>query len=115
MTKLEYEKFREHILEFYENPKELRDEITHYQVVIPEAGGSLYNAVDTMCQYGCFEVYYHDVLEVLKNVYGDDYDDSKYVTKDGNLRYKNNEVYCWTIYKAKLAKTIEMMYKKGDL
>lgn len=115
MTKLEYEKFKEHVLGFFESPEELRDEITHYQVTIPEAGGSLFNAVDTMCQYGCFDIYFSDCLETLKDVYGDDFDESKYLTKDGQWRYKNNEAYVWTVYKAKVARTIYEMYKKGEL
>lgn len=116
MRKLEYEKFKEHILEYYESPKELLKEIRHYQATIPEAsGGTIFIAIDAMCQYGCFDVYYRQVLDTLKDVYGDEYDESKYLTKNGEIRFKNNAAYCWTVYKAKIARTIYEMYKKGEL
>ena len=113
MRKLEYEKFKEHVLSFYESPKELSDEIAHYKTALNI--NSLFNAIDTMCQYGCFEIYYADILDDFKKVYGDEYDESKYLTKKGEVRFKNNEAYCWTIYKAKVARTIYEMYKKGEL
>ena len=115
MRKLEYEKFKEHILEYYETPEELSNEISHYQATIPEASENIFKAADVMCQYGCFDVYYSQVLETLREVYGDEYNGDKYITKGGEIRFKNNEAYCWTIYKAKIARTIYEMYKKGEL
>ena len=79
------------------------------------AEGNIYQAADTMCQYGCFDVYFNDCLETLKEVYGDNFDESKYITKDGQWRYKNNEAYVWVVYKAKIDRTIYEMYKKGEL
>lgn len=115
MTKLEYEKFKEHVLGFYESPKELKEEVEHYKNDLYECGGTVFGAVEKMCQYGCFDVYHSDCLETLKEVYGDDFDESKYLTKDGAWRYKNNEAYVWTVYKAKVARAIYEMYKKGEL
>lgn len=112
MTKLEYEKFKEHILEHFDDAKTFKEELDCY---IKEAKGNIYQAAYIMCQYGCFDIYYNDCLETLKDVYGDDFDESKYITKDEAWRYKNNEAYIWTVYKAKIARAIDMMYKKGEL
>lgn len=113
MTNIEYRKFKAHIYMHFD-PKELKDEIEHYKT-LPKTYGLTWNAVYTMCQYGRFDIYYDEVMETLKEVYGDKFDKSKYLTKDGSYRFKNNEAYCWSVYKAKLAKTIEIMEKKGEL
>ena len=115
MTNIEYRKFRQHILDHMDGSlKKLKDTIRNYKG-LRESNGTLWGTVDTMCQFGVFDVYYEDVMETLKNVYGDKFDESKYLTKDRqSYRFKNNEAYCWTVYKAKLAKTIEIMEKKGD-
>lgn len=114
MKSIEYRKFREHILDHMESVERLKEELDRY-LLLPESNGTLWGAVDTMCQYGLFDVYYDQVLDTLKEVYGDEFDESKYLTKDRQWRWKNNEAYIWTVYKAKIAKTIEMMYKKGEL
>lgn len=113
MTNTEYRKFREHILDHMELD-DLKDNLKRYKERY-EANGTLWGAVETMCQDGCFDVYYGQVLDTLKDVYGEKYDESKYLTKDGDIRFKNNTAYCWTIYKAKLAKTIENMEKNGEI
>ena len=114
MRKLEYEKFKEHILG-YMTKEELKEEVEHYKKDLYECGGTIFGAASTMCQYGCFDVYYEDCFETLKDIYGDDFNESIYKTKDGDWRWKNNETYCWTVYKAKIARTIYEMYKKGEL
>ena len=48
-------------------------------------------------------------------IYGDDFKESVYFTKNGDYREKNNETYCWTVYKNKICRTIETMIKKGEL
>lgn len=113
MTNIEYRKFRQHILDHMELD-ELKDNLERYKKRY-EANGTLWGAVETMCQDGCFDVYYSQVLETLFEVYGKNYDESKYLTKTGDLRWKNGTAYCWTVYKAKLAKTIEIMEKKGEI
>ena len=114
MTNTEYRKFRQHILDHMETVENLGNELDRYKTTIPEAN-TTWNAAQVMCQYGIFDVYYDDVMETLRDVYGDKFDESKYLTKDGQYRFKNNEAYCWTVYKAKLAKTIEIMEKKGEI
>lgn len=68
-----------------------------------------------MVQDGCFDCYYDSVIDTLKTVYGDDFKEDVYFTKDGSYRWKNDECYCWTVYKHKVALTIETMEKKGLL
>lgn len=115
MTNIEYRKYRQHILDHMDGSLEkLKNTIKDYKE-LRESNGTLWGAVDTMCQWGLFDVYYSDVLDTLKDVYGDKFDESKYITKDRQWRFKNNEAYCWTVYKAKIAKTIETMFKKGEL
>jgi len=115
MTNIEYRKYRQHILDHLDGGlEELKDTIKTYKK-LRESNGTLWGAVDTMCQYGEFDVYYSQVLETLFEVYGKDYDESKYLTKTGEIRWKNGEAYCWTVYKAKIARTIEIMIKKGEI
>lgn len=114
MKNTEYRKFKEHILDHMESVEKLSSTIEDYKT-LPESEGNFWKTIDTMCQYGLFDVYYDQCLETLKEVYGDEFDESKYITKDRQWRWKNNEAYIWTIYKAKIAKTIETMIKKGEL
>ena len=115
MTNTEYRKFYNHVLEYFDgNIEKLKDTIKIYKE-LPESEGIFWKTIDTMCQYGLFDVYYSQCLETLKYIYGEDFDKSRYITKDGGWKFKNNEAYIWTIYKAKIAKTIEMMYKKGEI
>lgn len=115
MKNIEYRKFREHILDHMDGGiEELKKTIEDYKE-LRESNGTLWGAVDTMCQYGLFDVYYDQVLDTLKEVYGDEFDESKYITKDRQWRWKNNDAYIWTAYKAKIAKTIEIMIKKGEI
>lgn len=113
MRTVEYNNFKSHILD-YMDKQELADTLAHYKT-LRESNGTLWGTVDTMCQYGLFDVYYDQVLDTLKEVYGDKFDESKYITKNRQWRWKNNEAYIWTVYKAKIAKTIETMVKKGEL
>ena len=105
MTNIEYRKYRQHILDHMDGSlKKLKTRIKDY-IILPESNGTLWGAIDTMCQFGLFDVYYDQVLETLKDIYGSAFDESKYITKDRQYRYKNNEAYCWTVYKAKIART----------
>ena len=116
MKNIEFRKFREHILSYYEEGiKALEEDISRYKVCIPESGGTTWGAVNTMCQWGVFDVYYSQCFGTLAEVYGDEFDESKYLTKDRQWRYRNGECYVWTVYKDKICRTIEMMVKKGEL
>lgn len=109
----EFNAFKKHILE-YMTTEELAENIKHYKT-LRESNGTTWGAVQTMAQFGCFAVYYSQVLEALAEIYGEDFDESRYYTKSGELRFKGGECYAWTIYKAKIAKACEMMEKKGEL
>lgn len=114
MRTAEYRKFKAHIY-CHMDPQELKDNIKQYKK-LPESNGTTWGAVDTMCQYGLFDVYYDQVMDTLKYIYGDKFDENKYLTKDRQgYRFKNNEAYCWTVYKAKIAKTILMMEERGEI
>lgn len=115
MKKAEFEKYRKHILDYMDGDTHKLAKTIEIYKDLRESHGTLWGAVDTMCQYGLFDVYYNDCLETLKWVYGDEFDESKYITKEGEWRWKNNECYVWAIYKAKIAKAIEMMGKNGEL
>jgi len=115
MTNTEYRKYRQHILDYMDDDlKKLKSKLEDYKT-LPESGGTLRGAIDTMCQYGIFDVYYDQCLETLKEIYGDEFDESRYITKGRQWRFKGREAYIWTIYKAKITKTIELMYKKQIL
>lgn len=113
MTNIEYRKFKAHIY-MYLDPQELKDTIKTYKG-LRESNGTLWGAVNTMCQWGVFNCYHDQCLDTLKEVYGDEFDESRYLTKKGDWRWKNNEAYVWTVYKAKICKAIEMMIKKGEI
>ena len=115
MTNTEYRKYRQHILDHMDGSLEkLKNAIKDYKE-LRKSNNTLWGAVDIMCQYGLFDVYYSDVLGTLKNIYGDKYDESKYLTKNGDIRWKNGEAYCWKVYKAKIAKAIEIMLREGEV
>lgn len=112
MKIVEYNKFVDHILgRMNDNPEKLKRTVEDY-LELRESKGTLWGAVDTMCQYGLFDCYYSQCLNTLKEVYGDEFDESKYITKDGQWRWRNGDAYIWTVYKSKICKTIEMMKEK---
>lgn len=115
MTNIEYRKYREHILDHMDNDLEkLKSEVKRFKE-LPESNNTIWGAVDTMCQYGVFDVYYSDVLETLEDIYGSEFDKTKYIKKDGGLKTKNGETYCWKVYKAKISRAIEIMEKNGEI
>ena len=113
MTNTEYRRFKAHIYN-YLDPKELKDTLKTYKK-LRESNGTTWGAAQTMVQRGVFDCCHSSVMDTLRYVYGDDFKESVYLTKDGEYREKNNETYCWTVYKAKIARTIEIMEKKGEI
>ena len=112
MRTAEYNKFKSHILEYME-AEDIREQIKQYKA--HRNCATTWQAGEQMAQDGCFACYYSQVLAELKDIYGEDYKAETYETKSGDLRWKNGEAYCWTIYKAKIARTIETMERKGEL
>lgn len=107
----EYNKFKSHILDSM-SVEDIKSTLESYGKCYKL--GSTYLRAKQMAQDGCFACYYDSVIEVLKDVYGDDFKESTYFTKDGDYRWKNDECYCWTVYKHKVALTIETMERKGE-
>ena len=110
MKLAEYEKFKSHILDSMSS-EDIKSTLQSYSKI--RGLDTTYLRAKQMAQDGCWECYYDGVIEVLKDVYGDDFKEDVYFTKDGSYRWKNDECYCWTVYKHKVALTIETMEKKG--
>lgn len=112
MKLAEYEKYKDHILE-YMKIEDLKADLESYS---KQRGlDTTYLRAKQMVQDGFFECYYQGVMEALEGIYGDDFKRETYENKDGYLKWKNDECYCWTVYKHKVALTIETMEKKGLL
>lgn len=78
-------------------------------------GDSNYQKAVRWVEGGGAAVYYDDVYEDLKSIYGEKFKESTYKTKSGDWKYKDGEPYVWTIYKAKLAKAIaDELDKEGN-
>lgn len=65
-------------------------------------------------QAGALACYYSTCDEELREVYGDDFKESVYYTKDGDYRWKNGEAYIWTVYKWKMGQAIEKLIKEWE-
>lgn len=112
MKLAEYEKFKEHIL----GSMDIEDLKANLEIIAKICVcDSTYQRAKQLVQDGAFECYYDGVIDVLKTVYGDDFKEDVYFTKSGDYRFKNGECYAWTVYKHKVALTIETMEKKGLL
>ena len=68
---------------------------------------------EELCQGGCFAVYYDDVEEEMRRIYGADYDGARYRRKDGGWKQRNGEAYIWGIYKRMIARGIEKLARDG--
>ena len=112
MRTAEYNKFKSHILDYME-AESIRKQIKQYKAHGKCA--TTWEAGQQMAQDGFFACYYSQVLNEFKNIYGEEYKPEIYETKSGDLRWKNGEAYCWTVYKAKIARTLETMERKGEL
>ena len=56
---------------------------------------------------GGLAIYYYEIEEDLRAVYGDDFERDVYFTKTGELLTKGGEVYIWTVYKWKFGAVID--------
>lgn len=112
MKKVEYEKFEKLVLDSI-SKEDLKSTLETYGKM--RGLDTTYLRAKQMVQDGCFDCYYSQVIDDLQWVYGDDFKEDVYFTKDGELRWKNDECYCWTVYEHKIALTIETMEKKGLL
>lgn len=109
MKKIEFENYKKHLLG-YMTEQEIVDQAKEYLKI--KSNLTYYHAGKNMVQDGFFEIYYSGVMEALEEIYGDDFNRSVYEDKDGYLKWKNDECYCWTVYKHKVGLTIEKMAKE---
>lgn len=109
MQKAEFLKIENHILDFFDGDEKLLLECYNPKTENAfEFGRRLVN-------HGFFGVYFEDAEDFLKELYGENFDEKIYKTKNGEFRYKNGEVYVWTVYTNKIAKVIEKMIKEAGL
>ena len=98
MKTLEYQAFKKHILQ-YMTLDDLKDNLEHHTPA-------------ELVRDGFFDCYYAQVLDTLKDVYGDEYKQKTYLRKDGDMKFKNSEAYCWTVYVNKMAMAIKKMVEE---
>lgn len=117
MKTVEYHKFKGHILDYYMSIDDLKEQLKVYDKIFEGTPfkGNIYHYGKQMVQDGFFDCYYQSAFGTLEFIYGDDFKRDVYLTKDGQFRWKNDEYYVWTVYKHKVALTIETMVKKGEL
>ena len=94
----EYQAYKDHILK-YQSIEDLKANLKH-------------RTPEQLVRDGFFVCYYSQVLDTLKEVYGDEYKPETYFNKDETLKYRAGEAYCWTIYVNKMALAIEKLIKE---
>lgn len=71
-----------------------------------------YHTPEQLVRSGFFACYYSQVLDTLKEVYGDDYKPETYLDKDGDVKFRGDEAYCWTVYVNKMATAIDKLTRE---
>ena len=70
---------------------------------------SKWGAILRLVKSGNFACSYYQIEEDMREIYGKEYDPTRYHTKSGDLRYKGNTAYIEHIYTIKMAQAIEKM------
>lgn len=96
----EYEAYKNHIL----NYMTIDDLKANLESHTPEQ----------LIRDGFFDCYYAQILDTLKEVYGDEYNKDIYLDKKGELRIKLGEPYCWKVYLGKMAMAIKKLMKENN-
>lgn len=96
----EYEAYKSHILN-YQSIKDLKTLLKSYDV-------------KEIATSGFFACDYAQVLDVLKEIYGDEFKRETYINKNGTLKTKNGETYLWTVYINKMATAINKLMKENN-
>lgn len=73
---------------------------------------SEYDAIKRLILAGNFAYTYYDMEQDLKEIYGAEYDASRYYTKGGELKYKGGTAWIASVYTAKMAQAIEQLIKE---
>lgn len=113
MRKSEYNNYKKIILDHIGDAKTFVEQVNAYYKKNYKAP-TIWHACRQMALDGFYACYYSQVLDDLKAVYGDKYDETKYITKTGDIRYRNGEAYLWTIYTAKMATAGEKLYNETN-
>lgn len=112
MTNAIFKKVSGLVCEYYPDFNELLHDLN---------GGALprditpYAKAIRLVQNGGFAVYYTQVEEDMRGIYGDEYDESRYRKKSGEFKTKNGDVYIWSVYQHLLALAIEKMVKQAGV
>lgn len=96
----EYEAYKSHILN-YQSIEDLKTLLKSYDV-------------KELATSGFFACDYAQILDVLKEIYGDEYKPETYINKNGTLKTKNGETYLWTVYINKMAMAIKKLMKENN-
>lgn len=96
----EYEAYKSHILN-YQSIEDLKTLLKSYDV-------------KELATSGFFACDYAQVLDVLKEIYGDEFKRETYINKNGTLKTKNGETYLWTVYINKMAMAINKLMKENN-
>lgn len=114
MKKALYEKVIASVLERYEDAGD--DENARIEALKHDMKAAAYPGEDTayaqaqrLVQGGVFLCYHHEVLEQLKEWYGADFDESKYLTKNREWKIKGGKTYIWEVYKNHIAQAIHQL------
>lgn len=94
----EYQAYKKHILE-YMTVDELKTNLEHHTPT-------------ELVRDGFFVCYYSQILDVFKEIYGDEYKPKTYFKKDETLKYRAGETYCWTVYVNKMALAIKKLIEE---
>lgn len=71
---------------------------------------SVYRLILNLAKIGGFAIGYYYIKNDMISVYGDGFDESRYLNKDGSLKYRDGECYAERIYAHKLAISLEKLY-----
>lgn len=69
-------------------------------------GETNYQKAMRFLEGGSMDIYAEDMLNSLKDVYGDDFNESVYRNKDGSLKMRDGSPYVETMYKKQLAQRL---------
>lgn len=116
-TKAEHEAYIKLIKDYYDDRADDGDGLRSAMADARAAGlpnQTNYQKAVRLIEGGCFGISYDDCYRDLKSIYGKQFKESTYKTKDGEYKYRDGEPYVWKIYKAKVAKALADEMDKED-
>ena len=110
MTNAEFSKWKSYIL-----AEQTEDDLFENIKAGAYPKDSFYLAIKRYVENGNFECYYDDVEGVLKDIYGDTFDASRYHNKDGSWKFIGNDYKVGKVYEAKMVLALEKIFKDKAL